>query len=109
MTTKLFHILLCALLTMPIMAHAQEEANIQQPAKKAVKMDVDNDGAVSKAEFMSAQEERFAKMDTNSDLKITEDEYKAAAQKWRDARNAARQQRAETPKDGNVDAEEVAE
>lgn len=88
MSYKFLGLALLAIIALPLSASAQE--------KKAVKMDVNNDGAVSKAEFMSAQEERFAKMDTNSDLSITEDEYKAAAQKWRAKRMEMKAKSAET-------------
>lgn len=38
------------------------------------KMDTDGDGQISKAEHMSAAEERFAKMDANGDGVVTKEE-----------------------------------
>ncbi|HEY3486436.1 MAG TPA: hypothetical protein VGL10_00080 [Gammaproteobacteria bacterium] len=39
--------------------------------------DENHDGRVTRAEFMSAAEEKFAKMDTDSNGAISEDEMKA--------------------------------
>ena len=44
--------------------------------KKMKKMDLNEDGAVSKEEFMSHAEKKFAKKDKNEDGKLTEDEMK---------------------------------
>ncbi len=40
------------------------------------KMDADEDGAISKEEFMQHHEKKFAKKDKNADGKLTEDEMK---------------------------------
>jgi uncharacterized low-complexity protein len=40
------------------------------------KMDADEDGAVSKEEFMQHHEKKFTKKDKNEDGKLTEDEMK---------------------------------
>jgi len=44
--------------------------------KKMKKMDVNEDGSVSKDEFMSHAEKKFAKKDKNDDGVLTEDEMK---------------------------------
>ncbi len=44
--------------------------------KKMKKMDLNEDGAVSKEEFMSHAEKKFAKKDKNGDGVLTEDEMK---------------------------------
>ncbi len=46
--------------------------------------DTNNDKAVSRAEFRTAAEARFAKADANSDGTISADERKAGRGKWRD-------------------------
>ena len=57
------------------------DATFQEFLKKA---DKDNDGKVSKEEFLAIKEdkvtaeEKFKKMDTNGDGYITEDEYNSA-------------------------------
>lgn len=62
---------------------------------KVVKMDTDENGAVSKEEFMAAQEERFTKMDADGDGSISTDEYKAAAKDWREKRKEMKEKHAE--------------
>lgn len=42
--------------------------------EKIKEMDTNNDGSISKAEFMAKAEARFAKMDKNGDGNITQDE-----------------------------------
>ncbi len=96
MTYKFLGMALLAAMVLPLSAQAE--------GSKSVKMDVDGDGAVSKAEFMSAQEERFSKMDVNGDQNITEDEYKAAAQKWREKRNEMKEKRAEMKAENTSEA-----
>ena len=44
--------------------------------KKMKKMDINDDGSVSKEEFMSHAEKKFAKKDKNGDGVLTEDEMK---------------------------------
>ena len=52
------------------------------------KLDTNGDGAVSKDEFMSKQEEHFSKMDADGDGSVTADEMKAAKKemkaKWKE-------------------------
>lgn len=47
------------------------------------KHDTNGDGTISKAEFLSHAEERFAKMDANGDGSITKEEGKAAREERR--------------------------
>ena len=49
------------------------------------KMDANNDGEVTKAEFDSAHEKHFKEMDANSDGKVTMDEKKAFMGKYKKA------------------------
>lgn len=56
---------------------------------KMMKVDSNQDGVISKSEFLAAQEERFAKIDANNDGEITKDEMKAQ----RDAMKEKRQER----------------
>ncbi|MCB2077600.1 MAG: EF-hand domain-containing protein [Novosphingobium sp.] len=55
--------------------------------------DTNNDGSISKAEFTTAAMSRFAKMDGNSDGKVTQEERQAARDamraQWKAKRDAA--------------------
>jgi len=54
--------------------------------KMMQKVDTNNDGMISKAEFMAKHEEKFMKMDVNSDGMISAEEHKAAKNKWKEKR-----------------------
>ena len=45
-------------------------------------MDKDGDGKISKSEFNSAHEKKFARLDANNDGSIDEGERTAAFEKW---------------------------
>ncbi len=45
--------------------------------------DVDQDGILTKAEFMEHQEKRWSEMDINNDAKVDREEEEEARQKWR--------------------------
>ena len=47
-------------------------------------MDTDGDGKVTKSEFLTANEKKFAKMDTNKDGAIDSAEREAAFKKWQE-------------------------
>ena len=51
-------------------------------------MDTNNDGAVSKEEFDTAQAKRFKETDLNGDGKITPEEVKEAREKMREQRKS---------------------
>lgn len=72
-------------MTSPAMA---EEGKDGKPHHQGFieKFDTDKDGAISKAEFMSAHEVRFAEMDTNGDGKISKEESDAKRAEWREQR-----------------------
>ena len=48
--------------------------------------DTDQDGKISRAEFMAQSSERFAKLDTNGDGQISGDEMKAMMERMREGR-----------------------
>lgn len=62
--------------------------------------DKDGDGAVSKAEFLAASEERFAKMDANGDGVFSKDEAEAAKAKWKEKMKEHREKRKEKTEAG---------
>ncbi len=69
------------------------------------KIDADKDGKVSKAEFTSSYEDRFAKADADADGFLTEAEMKAAWEKMsaeREARRAAKDEAKGETRDGTV-------
>lgn len=59
------------------------------------KADTNKDGAVSKDEFMKAQEGHFAKMDANGDGSFTKDEAEAMKQKWEKKRKEYQEKKAQ--------------
>ena len=70
-------------------AHAVEgKTDDKGPFK--MRLDTDGDGSVSKAEFMKAQEERFADMDSNGDGSVSGDEMKASWDRWKERRSEMR-------------------
>ncbi len=69
------------------LAHADPEMHRgQEGGQMAEKMfkevDVNGDGAISKAEFNAFQAGHFKRMDANGDGKITRDEMEARHKKW---------------------------
>ncbi len=64
-------------------------------AGKAEKLDTDGDGFISKQEFLSVHEKRFADMDLNSDGKIGKNELEARREKWKQKRLERKQQQEE--------------
>ena len=50
------------------------------------KMDSDEDGAISREEFMDHHEKKFTKMDKNEDGKVTEDEMKMMMEKMHEGK-----------------------
>lgn len=58
--------------------------------------DTNNDGLLSKAEFMAVQEKRFADMDTNKDGNISRDEMRG----FRDKMGEMRKEMMEKHKEG---------
>lgn len=48
------------------------------------RMDKDNDGTLTKEEFLSSSEERFAQMDENKDGKVTKEEIEAMGRRMRE-------------------------
>lgn len=84
---KLLHAaLLAALMVTPFAVHAAEETGADDKGPFKMRLDTDGDGLVSKAEFMKAQEERFADMDTNGDGSVSGDEMKASWDRWKERR-----------------------
>ncbi len=89
--------LLAAFLALPVMAHAEHKdghdgpppAEKQEPMK--MRLDTDGDGAVTKAEFMKAQEERFADMDADGSGSVSAEEMKASWDRWKTRRNELRE------------------
>lgn len=47
------------------------------------KMDTNNDGVITKDEFMSKHEQKFNEMDADNNGEVTREEAKAAMEKWR--------------------------
>lgn len=47
------------------------------------KRDLNNDGVVSKVEYLKATESKFAKMDANGDGVISKAEYEESRKKWK--------------------------
>jgi hypothetical protein len=87
-TRKLIPLMAAALLlAAPAIARAEGSAaqNNQQGGNQhqqrdgfMKRIDKNNDGAISKDEFVAAQVERFTKMDKNGDGKLSKDEMRAA-------------------------------
>ena len=48
------------------------------------RMDKDGDGTLTKEEFISSSEERFAQMDENKDGKVTKEEIEAMGRRMRE-------------------------
>lgn len=76
-----------AFISSPVYAEdVQGDAGAHQGHKKGgmmQKIDTDGDGKVSKSEFISAHEEKFSKIDANSDGFLEREEMKAAKQEMR--------------------------
>lgn len=80
-------------------------------------VDANNDGAVSKDEFIADANKKFTEMDSNKDNKVTQDEM----QKFQEAKKAEREQRKkemeakqeerfkemDTDKDGKISIDEM--
>ncbi|MAE51304.1 MAG: hypothetical protein CMH27_05810 [Micavibrio sp.] len=47
------------------------------------KLDLDNNGEISREEFMSHHEKKFTEMDADSSGAVTKDEAAAAKEKWK--------------------------
>lgn len=72
--------------------HEDDEAKGKSPhagfhGKYFEKRDTDGDGAISRAEWMAASEERFKKADADGNGSVTRDEMKAAHQRMRGDRH----------------------
>ena len=69
-------------------AFADNHGSDDHKGGKLLKMDTDGSGDISKAEFLTATEERFKKMDADGDGTITKaelkDARKNAKEKWKD-------------------------
>lgn len=85
------YILIAALILSPLAAQAMEQETVTKASPAKAKIDTNGDGAVSKEEFMAAQEKRFADMDTDGDDSISDEEYKGALGKWKEKRAALRE------------------
>ena len=59
--------------------------------------DTNEDGKISKDEFMKEAEERFAKMDADSDDQITREEAKAHAEKMKEQYQKRMEERGDQP------------
>lgn len=107
-------LLMAALLTIVGVASAAQAAEPAPVSEGKAKIDTNGDGAVSKAEFMAAQEKRFNEMDVNGNGTITDDEYKASMDKWkakrqemRDMVKARMEEKAKAMQDAAKDAKPV--
>lgn len=67
------------------------------------KLDTDGDGKISKAEFMVKHEERFARMDKDSDGFISKDEVKAAREQMKEKREEMKKKREDRRMPGHED------
>lgn len=65
---------------------------------KFQKMDVNNDGAVDKKEFLDGAAKRFSKMDANNDGKIVKEEFRSHHKKMMEMKKKFKRN-----KDGNGD------
>lgn len=71
-------------------------------AKDAPKADINKDGQVTKAEFMTATTTRFVAADTNGDGMLTKEEMIAGHEAMREARASERFSRADANGDGVI-------
>ena len=67
------------------------EGGAHDKGKMMERIDTDGDGVVSKAEFMAKHEEKFTKMDKNSDGNLSKEEMESAREamkeKWKDMKD----------------------
>lgn len=105
MTTMRTLLIMSALSLMPwqALAAGDDKAHMDDhgPARSEFmkKVDTDNDGMISKAEFMAASEQRFKEMDTNGDGKASKEEWVAHRDKMRQQFREKRQQHMENKKE----------
>jgi len=74
----------------------------QTPAPRHARGDADQDGRVSRAEFVQARVTRLAALDTNTDGTVTAEEAGAALQARRAQHAALRFDRLDADKDGSI-------
>ena len=86
--TKLLTLALVAL-TVSGVANAGENKDHKGGHEgRFMKADTNNDGNISKAEFVAQSEKHFAKLDTNSDGNVTKDELAAMKEKYKERKAA---------------------
>lgn len=88
---------------------AQERGFRQGPAPRFASMDTNEDGEISKKEFMQASRERaktmFERLDADGNGVITEEEIRKAGQAMREAGEAMRERRGQPEARGDADGD----
>lgn len=101
---KLFVLTVATVLFASPSAFADDhEAGKRDKGAMFEKHDTNGDGSISKAEFLSHAEERFAKMDADGNGEITKDEAQAKKAEWKEKMKERREKRME--KEGETQAE----
>lgn len=91
--------------------HKGEHHKGERAAQMFDEADVNDDGQLSKEEFLSRHEKKFVEIDTNADGQLSKEEMEARRQQWMEKHKAAKEAAdgaapAETPAESP--AEEVA-
>lgn len=73
--------LILACLAVTLAAPGAAHAQALDPAAIAAIADVDGDGRITRAEFITARGANFSRLDANKDAALTVDEFRAAAPK----------------------------
>ncbi|MCW5751850.1 MAG: hypothetical protein KIT81_11945 [Alphaproteobacteria bacterium] len=68
----------------PDVTHENRRAEMRERMIKAI--DADSDGRISQAEYLKRAEERFQKLDVNSDGFVTSEELEQRHAEWRQKR-----------------------
>lgn len=77
-------------------------AAAQQTERPAARADADNDGQITRTEFVEARVRRLTAMDADSDGSVTTDERAAGKSARRAERMSARFDRLDTDRDGSI-------
>jgi Ca2+-binding EF-hand superfamily protein len=72
-----------AVLALSAPAAMAEHGGDHKGGRMLEKLDADKDGSISKAEFMTEAEQRFAEIDKDSSGSITKEEVEAKAAEWK--------------------------
>lgn len=83
-----------------------QQTTQQQPAPRHARGDADGDGRISRAEFVQQRTARLTAADANRDGTVTAEEMRAAMQAHRAERVAARFDRLDADKNGQISRDE---